>query len=109
VLQQLSLTFQNGNGGCLIGLAYDVECQNWVDEHFNDDLIVDIGKRGIGGPLPSMMGINKPALVLFGSPAAEEVLHSAEALANYSKYPVIIKSSAENPAPHGNHKYVQMS
>jgi hypothetical protein len=106
MFQKLPVVFRNGNGGCLIGLVYDEECQNWTDEHFNDDLLVDIRKRGIGGPLPSVMGVNKPALVLFGSSTAKEVLQCAEALANYSKYPVIIKSPTENPALDGDYTYV---
>jgi hypothetical protein len=97
--------FGNGNGGCLICLVYDAKCQTWVDEHFNDELLVNIRKRGIGGPLPSMLGINKPALILFGSPAASEVLHFAQALASNSKYPVVIKSPLENPAPNEIYRY----
>jgi hypothetical protein len=97
--------FGNRNGGCLIRLVYDVECQNWVDEHFNDKLLVNIRKRGLGGPLPSMMGINRPALTLFGSSAASEVLYFAQALASDSKYPVVIRSPLENPAPCENNMY----
>ena len=96
--QQLPVIFENGNGGCLIALVYDTDCQTWVEEHFDDDLLVEIRERGIGGPLSSVMGVGQPALVLFGASADSDVLHFAEALANHSMYPVIVQPPSENPA-----------
>jgi len=90
----------------LVALVCDTDCQTWVEEHFDDDLLVEIRERGIGGPFPSVMGVSQPALVLFGASADSGVLHFAEALANHSKYPVIVQPPSENPASNQHHLYV---
>lgn len=100
------MIFEHGSGGCLIALVCDMDCQTWLEEHFDDDLLVKIRERGIGGPLPSVMGVNQPALVLFGASADSDVLHFAEVLANHSMYPVIVQPLSENVASNQQHLYV---
>jgi len=85
------------NGGCLLSVWDSDLAEAWVDENYDQPLLVRIRKRHIGGPIPSMLSADSPALTIFGKMSVS-LIRVAEKLANFSGFPVIVKSPEEHPS-----------
>jgi len=81
---------QTWNGGCVV-LVWDSQlADTWIDKNYDHTLLVQIRKRKIGGPIASMLSVNLPALAIFGMMSVS-LIKVAEALANLSGFPVMVR------------------
>ena len=85
------------NGGCILSVWDSDLVDAWVDENYDQPLLVLIRKRHIGGPIPSMLSVDSPALTICGQMSVS-LIRVAEKLANLSDFPVIMRSPEEDPS-----------
>jgi len=69
----------------------------WVDENYDQALLVLIREKQIGGPIPSMLSVDSAALTIFGTMSVS-LIRIAEELANFSGFPVILRPLEEDPS-----------
>ncbi|KAF9064289.1 hypothetical protein BDP27DRAFT_1426045 [Rhodocollybia butyracea] len=69
----------------------------WLETHYDDSLLRDIRKYGLGGPIPAMLSMDEPALVIFGSILDHWVLEAAKVLSEESHFAVIIRAPEDDP------------
>ncbi|KAJ7182423.1 hypothetical protein C8R43DRAFT_5507 [Mycena crocata] len=86
-----------GSGGCVVSIHEPSKAALWIEEHWNDPLLVSIRNSGHGGPLALMLFPTTPALAMFGPPQNLFIVNAAESLAQSSGFPVLIRPSGENP------------
>ncbi|KAJ7616171.1 STE like transcription factor-domain-containing protein [Mycena polygramma] len=87
-----------GIGGCLISVHDPEVAASWLENNWDDPLLTSIRDSNCGGPLPWMLSPVEPALVLFGSSDDPIVVNMARSLAASSGFPVVVRSSNDNPA-----------
>ena len=85
------------NGSCILSVWDSDLADTWVDENYDKPLLVLIPKQHIGGPIPSMLSVDSPALTIFGKMSVY-LIRVAEKLANFSGFPVIVRSFEEDPS-----------
>ena len=68
----------------------------WVDENYDNLLLVLIHERQIGGPIPSMLSVDLAVLAIFGTMSVS-LISIAGTLANLSYFPVIVRPPEEDP------------
>ncbi|KAJ6489787.1 hypothetical protein C8R45DRAFT_1213238 [Mycena sanguinolenta] len=95
-IQTANSLFSNDGGRFLSAHSPDAALV-WIENHYEDDLLITIRKHGLGGPLSAMLSPNVQTLVLFGSILDGWVLEVARLLADVSKFPVMIQPLANNP------------
>lgn len=71
----------------------------WIDENYDHKLLVLLRDANIGGPVASMLSIQSAALAIFG-PLSMSLIHMADALAELSGLPVIVRPPEEDPCLH---------
>ena len=83
-------------GGCVLSLHDSNFADDWLNDHYEPECLVDLRKIGIGGPVPSMLSVDAPALTIFG-PMSEQIIVKGETLSKLSGFPVIIRPATEEP------------
>jgi hypothetical protein len=84
------------DGGCVVS-AYDSDSADaWIDKNYDHKLLVSLREANIGGPVASMLSIQSAALAIFGS-MSMSLIQMADALAELSGFPVIVRPSEEDP------------
>ena len=71
----------------------------WIDENYDHKLLVLLRDANIGGPVASMLSIQSAALAIFG-PLSMSLIQTADALAELSGLPVIVRPPEEDPYLH---------
>jgi hypothetical protein len=70
----------------------------WIDENYDEEILILLRDKHIGGPIASMLSIDSAALTIFGTLSAN-LLQTAQALADLSSFPVVIRPLEEDPSP----------
>ncbi|KAF7344150.1 hypothetical protein MVEN_01705200 [Mycena venus] len=84
-------------GGRVGSIQDPAAAVTWLEEHWEDPLLVSIRRRSYGGPFAQMLFLTKPALALFG-PCTDKVLRDlAESLRELSGFPVVIRPTYDAP------------
>ncbi|KAJ7455766.1 hypothetical protein FB451DRAFT_1277381 [Mycena latifolia] len=86
-------------GGHTMSTHTSAKAVNWVERHYETDLLETIRTAGIGGPIATMLSPNTPALALFGSILDDHVLELAKALSNASAFVVMVRPAEHDPLP----------
>ncbi|KAJ6566209.1 hypothetical protein B0H19DRAFT_707654 [Mycena capillaripes] len=85
-------------GGCLMSVHEPAEAVSWMEDNWDHPHLTSIRDNGCGGPLAWMLSPTEPALAIFGSYTEPVVVNMAQALAQSSGFPVVIRPSSDNPA-----------
>ena len=83
-------------GGCVLSVHDSNFADDWLNDHYDHECLVDLRTNGIGGPVPSMLSVDAPALTIFG-PMSEWIIEKGETLSKLSGFPVIIRPATEEP------------
>ena len=86
-------------GGCLFSVYDSNLADDWVNCYYDHECLVNLRANKIGGPIPSMLSVNAPALAIFGS-MSPKMIELADELAKLSSFPVIIRPATEDPSLH---------
>ncbi|KAJ6577064.1 hypothetical protein DFH09DRAFT_1149173 [Mycena vulgaris] len=86
-------------GGCLVTVHGPTKATSWIELHATHPLMNSLHERGVGGPLPTMLTPYTEGLAIFGSPGDPGVIECAQALAELSDIPVILRPEVDNPVP----------
>ena len=81
---------------CVLSVHDSDLADDWLNDHYEHDCLVDLRKNNIGGPVPSMLSVDAPALTIFG-PMSAHIIEKADTLANLSGFPVMIRPATEEP------------
>jgi hypothetical protein len=86
------------DGGCVVSVYDSDSADTWIDKNYDHNLklLVSLRKANIGGPVASMLSIQSAALVIFGS-MSMSLIQMADALAELSGFPVIVRPPEEDP------------
>ncbi|KIM71710.1 hypothetical protein PILCRDRAFT_93742 [Piloderma croceum F 1598] len=86
-------------GGCLFSVHDSNLADDWVNRFYDHECLVNLRANEIGGPIPSMLSVNAPALTIFGS-MSPKMMELADELAKLSGFPVTIRPVTEDPSAH---------
>ena len=81
---------------CVLSVHDSDLADDWLNDHYEHDCLVDLRKNNIGGPVPSMLSVDAPALTIFG-PMSEWIIEKGETLSKLSGFQVIIRPATEEP------------
>jgi hypothetical protein len=84
-------------GGCILSVHDSGPADDWIDEHYEDEFLVNLRANEIGGPLASMLSVDELALTIFG-PMTPQIIKTADELAKLSRFPVIIRPATQDPS-----------
>ena len=84
-------------GGCILSVHDSGPADDWLNQHYEHDLLVDLRANGFGGPVASMLSVDTQALTIFGS-MSSKMIEIADMLAQLSGFPVIIRPVTEDPS-----------
>jgi hypothetical protein len=84
-------------GGCVLSVYDSALADQWINKHHNDEFIVNLRAKKIGGPVASMLSVDVQALTIFGT-MTPRLVKIAEKLAELSAFPVVIRPAMEDPA-----------
>lgn len=84
-------------GGCVFSVHDSRLADDWLNDHHEHKCLVNLRANGIGGPLPSMLSVDVPALTIFGS-MSPQTIKIADELAKLSDFPVIIRPTTDDPS-----------
>ncbi|KAF7369662.1 hypothetical protein MVEN_00297300 [Mycena venus] len=87
-----------GIGGCLMSIYEPVDAASWIEDNWDNALLIAIRTSGCGGPFACMLSPEEPALAIFGSYNEPVVVNMAQTLADSSGFPVVIRTTSDNPA-----------
>jgi hypothetical protein len=74
------------------------EAASWIEDNWDGHLLTSIRNSGCGGPFAWMLLPTKPALAIFGHYSEPIVVNMAQTLAQFSRFPVIVRAAGDNPA-----------
>ncbi|KAJ6597483.1 hypothetical protein DFH09DRAFT_1272188 [Mycena vulgaris] len=84
-------------GGNTIAVHKSTHAENWVEQHYDTTLLKSIRSVGVGGPIPTMLSPEVPALAIFGSILDDRVLELAKALSDVSMFSVMVRPAEDDP------------
>jgi hypothetical protein len=84
-------------GGCMLSVHDSCPADDWLNQNYEHDLKEHLRSNEIGGPVASMLSVDRPALTIFGS-MSSQIIDLADKLAGLSGFPTIIRPVAEDPS-----------
>ncbi|KAJ7677633.1 hypothetical protein B0H17DRAFT_111065 [Mycena rosella] len=84
-------------GGNAVLAHMPTEPEDWVELHYDSALLNTIRSVGLGGPIPTMLSPETPALAIFGSILDDQVLELAKTLSDVSAFAVMVRSTEDDP------------
>ncbi|KAJ7495275.1 hypothetical protein FB451DRAFT_1213734 [Mycena latifolia] len=84
-------------GGVTASVYSPDDAISWLESHYDDPLLESLRARNFQGPIAMQLGPAESALVVFGSIADAMIPKLAKALAQASKFAVMVRSSVDNP------------
>ncbi|KAJ7495290.1 hypothetical protein FB451DRAFT_1477946 [Mycena latifolia] len=93
----MTLEKEFSEGGVAVSVYSPDDAVSWLESHYDDPLLESLRARNFQGPIAMQLGPAESALLIFGSIADAMIPQLAKALAQASKFAVIIRSSVENP------------
>ncbi|KAJ7202438.1 hypothetical protein C8J57DRAFT_1735729 [Mycena rebaudengoi] len=96
-LTAIQTSLSTRNISCLMSVHEPGDAVSWIEENWNSDLLDSIRNSDCGGPLPWMLSPEESSLAIFGSYQNSTVVGKAQALAEFSGFPVVIRPPGDNP------------
>ncbi|KAJ7266619.1 kinase-like domain-containing protein, partial [Mycena rebaudengoi] len=96
-LTAIQTSLSTRNISCLMSVHEPGDAVSWIEENWNSDLLDSIRNSDCGGPLPWMLSPEESSLAIFGSYRNPTVVGKAQALAELSGFPVVIRPPGDNP------------
>ncbi|KIM86307.1 hypothetical protein PILCRDRAFT_4817, partial [Piloderma croceum F 1598] len=86
-------------GGCILSVHDSGLADDWLNHYYEHECLVNLRANKIGGPIPSMLSVDVPALTVFGA-MSPEIIEMAGELTKLSGFPVMIRPVTEDPSAH---------
>jgi hypothetical protein len=84
-------------GGCIFSIHDSAQADDWLNDHYEHECLVNLRANDIGGPVASMLSVDTQALTIFGS-ISSQIIEMASDLAKLSGFPVVIRPAMEDPS-----------
>ncbi|KAF8175435.1 hypothetical protein K438DRAFT_1771058 [Mycena galopus ATCC 62051] len=94
-MSKLKAKFEDG--GSVGSIDNPAAAVAWIENNWEDPLLLSIQKKGYDGPFAQMLFLGKPALALFGPRTDKFLRDSAGSLTKLSGFPVVIRPSSDAP------------
>ncbi|KAJ6545373.1 hypothetical protein B0H19DRAFT_1075701 [Mycena capillaripes] len=85
------------NGGGISTVHSPQDAADWIETHYEDDLLKAMRGYGIGGPIAVMLSPESPALAIFGSVSDGWVNQASKVLSDISQLAVMIQPLEDDP------------
>jgi hypothetical protein len=85
------------SGGVIASVHSPRSAVAWIEAHYDDPLLEQLRSRDFDGPMAVQLSGDESALAIFGSIADALAPQITQALADFSRFAVMVRSAVDNP------------